>query len=274
MKLSKQQIKQHESAAKLLEKDHLTYDEKVQVYRDWIPAYSENIGVIASYFTPHDMAGDMCIEVNGLTVVDLCAGIGMLAFTYYHWVKCGGQHTPKITCIERNPAFVEVGKKLLPEANWICADVLDESVYKFLPEFDCAISNPPFGKIKSTTNSSWLSYKGNEFEYKVIEIGSRIAHSGVYIIPQMSCSFQYSGREYSGGIKYDKSPKYKKFNKETGIEIDMNCGIDLSIYKDDWVGTSIVCEIACVNDTLIKPIEVVPELTKDPTQPYPQLTLF
>jgi len=216
------------------------------------------------------MARDMCIEVNGLNVIDLCAGIGMLAFTYYHWVECGGTHKPNITCIERNSTFVEVGKKLLPEATWICADVLDKSNYEKFDMFDCAISNPPFGKIKSDTSTDWLSYKGPEFEYNVIEIGSRIAKSGVYIIPQISCPFQYSGKS---GIEYSQSSKYQKFNKETGIIIEPNCGIDLSSYKDDWVGTSIICEIACVNEQIEQEIiSVSPKLELN--QPRPQLTLF
>ena len=269
MKLSKPQIKQHESALRLLEKDHLTYDEKCQVYRDFIPAYSDNIGKIASYFTPSDMAGDMCIEVNGLNIIDLCAGIGMLSFTYYHWVECGGQNVPKITCIERNPTFVEVGKKLLPEATWICADVLDKSNYENFDMFDCAISNPPFGKIKSDATSDWLNYKGSEFEYKVIEIGSRIAKTGVYIIPQISCPFQYSGKP---SMQWSQSKKYKKFHSETGIEIEPNCGIDVSSYKDDWVGTSIICEIACVNESIQPTVDISP--IAELNQPRPQLTLF
>lgn len=114
MKLSKNQISKHESALRLLDKDYLTYDEKLQVYKDWIPAYSENIGVIASYFTPHNMARDMCLEISGNKIIDLCSGIGMLAFTYHHWQN----DKTDIVCIERNRSFVEVGKKLLPEAEW------------------------------------------------------------------------------------------------------------------------------------------------------------
>lgn len=245
MKLTRNQISNHESAVKLLEKDILTYEEKLQVYRDWLPAYNNNIGTIASYFTPIELAKDACIQFTGYNIVDLCAGIGMLAFTNYHW--CSGN--VKITCIERNPEFVKVGKKLLPEANWICADVLDESIYKDFELFDCTISNPPFGRIKSNINNDWLDYKGSEFEYKVIEIGSRISKNGVYIIPQLSSPFTYS---FINGFNAQSSSKYEKFELESGIELEANIGIDISIYKNDWVGTSIKCEIVCVTDQKIK----------------------
>lgn len=113
MKLSKNQISKHESALRLLDKDYLTYDEKLQVYKDWIPAYSENIGVIASYFTPHNMARDMCLEISGNKIIDLCSGIGMLAFTYHHWQN----DKTDIVCIERNRSFVEVGKNFFLKQN-------------------------------------------------------------------------------------------------------------------------------------------------------------
>lgn len=263
MKLSKQQIKQHESAVALLQKETLSFDEKLQVYRDWIPAYQENIGKIASYFTPYDMAKDFCIEITGSEIIDLCAGIGMLGFTYYHWQQ---EFKPNVVCVERNLSFIEVGKKLFPEATWICGDVLDTSIYENLSTFDTAISNPPFGKIDSS-HPHEMSYKGGEFEYKVIEIGSILARYGAFIIPQLSCPFQYSGKR---NIEFYKTKKYEKFEKETGLNLGMNCGIDLSIYKDDWVGTSIVCEIATVDYTCKESIDL-PQVTNTTNS---QLNLF
>ncbi|WP_293933112.1 methyltransferase [Sphingobacterium sp. UBA6645] len=269
MKLSKQQIKQHENAVKILQKDKLTFDEKLQVYRDWIPAYEENIGVIASYFTPYEMAKELCVEIVGSRIIDLCAGIGMLGFTYYHWQN---QFDTEIVCVERNHKFVEVGKKLFPEATWICGDVLDTTLYDGLPTFDTVISNPPFGKIKST-HTHEMDYKGSEFEYKVIEIGNILARYGAFIIPQLSCPFQYSGKR---SVEFGQSEKYKKFNKETGLDLEMNCGIDLSIYKDDWVGTSIVCEIACIEYPTIESTMPPPSISANSelNNPNPQLALF
>lgn len=278
MKLSKQQIKQHQSAVDILNKDKLTFDDKLFVYQNWIPAYEEQIGLIASYFTPYEMAKDFQLEIIGSSIIDLCAGIGMLSFLYYHY-NSHMQEPPKVTCIERSKTFVEVGKKIFPEATWICDDVFNEDIYKGISKFDCAISNPPFGKIKSSVDCSWLAYKGSEFEYKVIEVASHVANNGAFIIPQMSCPFQYSGKR---SIEYTGSDKYVKFKKETSIDLEPNCGIDLSIYKDDWVGTSIVCEIACAEfgisaePEMVKPVieEITVSKEAQLNKPHTQLTLF
>lgn len=55
----------------------------------------------------------------------LCAGIGVLS--YAAQLECSDRSRcyADITCVELNPHYVEVGKKVVPEATWICADVLD-----------------------------------------------------------------------------------------------------------------------------------------------------
>ncbi|MEM6617579.1 MAG: hypothetical protein AAF619_13740, partial [Pseudomonadota bacterium] len=57
---------------------------------------------------------------------------------YFPW--CGTRET-ELVCVEINPAFVEIGKKMIPEATWICADVFDVLDIE-LGHFDCAVSNP------------------------------------------------------------------------------------------------------------------------------------
>ena len=78
----------------------------------------------------------------------------------------------------------------MPEATWICADVLDPFLPDLLGQFDFAIANPPFGRIANNYRKSYMS---GEFEYMVIEAASRIAKEGAFIIPQMSAPFVYSG---------------------------------------------------------------------------------
>ncbi|MEZ2446087.1 methyltransferase [Chitinophaga sp. RCC_12] len=245
MKLTKQQIKAHEKCDALLQKDNLTYDEKLSIYENWYPAYGNQIGKIASFFTPISLANDFQLTVGGDSVVDLCAGIGILSFLHYHRMASWEGKECKVVCLERNADFVAVGQKLFPEATWITGDVLDRDIIMSLGKFDLAISNPPFGNIKSNTSCQWLKYKGSEFEYKVIEISGYLASSGSFIIPQGSCPFKYSG-----GQRYSRisTSKYDKFSKETGIEFDAAVGIDCDIYKGDWKGASPTVEIVDVSE--------------------------
>ncbi|MEU6719794.1 hypothetical protein ABZ897_50780 [Nonomuraea sp. NPDC046802] len=46
-------------------------------------------------------------------------------------------------CVEKNPHYVAVGQRLLPEATWICGDVFDV-LSMGLGRFDTALANPPF----------------------------------------------------------------------------------------------------------------------------------
>lgn len=218
MKLTKEQTRNHDKAEELLQQDELSFDEKYFVLENWLPAATTNITKVASFFTPRMMANDLCYEAGNGNVIDLCAGIGMLSFQLNRFLD----GKVRLTCLEINPDFVKVGKKILPEANWILGDVLDEGLIKSLGTFDNVISNPPFGKIKTGNQKEWLNYKGSEFEYKVIEIGSYLAkHKGTFILPQLSCPFRISGMRYNQ-VEGDsfKTEKYKRFVKETSLEFN------------------------------------------------------
>jgi predicted RNA methylase len=72
-----------------------------------------------------------------------------------------------MTCIEYNPHFVELGRKLLPKVNWIHGNAYDQQLLDKLVEnlpdkkFDLMISNPPFGVDMNKGNYSWLNYQGH-----------------------------------------------------------------------------------------------------------------
>lgn len=143
------------------------------------------------------------------------------------------------TCVELNPHYVEVGKKVVSEATWICADVLDPFLPDLLGQFDFAIANPPFGRIANNYRKSYIS---GEFEYMVIEAASRIAKEGAFIIPQMSAPFVYSGTEDHRWLQEGRA---RTFEKRTGILLEFNQGIDTAYYKNDWHCTAPICEIVC-----------------------------
>lgn len=237
-KLTKSQMKQHEEACRILEKDTLTWDDKWFVYENWNEAADHNVTANSAYFTPIGLARDFAIDVCGTKVIDLCAGIGALSFAYYH---CGyhNEVKPQITCIEINQAYVEIGKKLLPEATWICADVFDPDLD--LGHFDSAISNPPFGR-KKTTHLKTGNYTGSDFEYLIIDLASRIADFGTFIIPQNSAPFKYSGAQYYQRME---SQKHKRFFEQTKISMEAGCGVDTTYHQDDWKTAAPIVEITC-----------------------------
>ena len=105
------------------------------------------------------------------------------------------------------------------------------------------------GKIKSDTDDNWLLYKGSEFEYKVVTVGSHLSKRGAFILPQTSVPFQYSGNKSS--FSNLEPRKYQKFNVETGLRLEMNCGYDTAVHKDDWIGTSnMITEVALCDYTM------------------------
>lgn len=241
-KLTKQQSKNHDLAVRILEKEKLSYEDKIFIIANWREDHSNNTGVAGAFFTPSGLARDMSIEVPSgcQRIIDLCAGIGTLSFNVLESYKLSSENL-EIVCIELNPDYIEVGKKILPEATWIQGSALDKDLIESLGHFDCAISNPPFGSVPTGKSEYWLNYSGGNFEFKVIEIASTLASYGVFIIPQQSCGFEFSGKQ---GYKKFESRKYKAFTKQTGLSVEMNCGFDTSYYLDKWHGVKPVVEIA------------------------------
>ena len=106
-KLTKAEIKEHNIALRLLEKDVLTFEEKLIVYEKWNESAISLNSEAGAFFTPIDFANDFSLELyNNKSTIDLCAGIGMLSFVAYHYKDC-----KDITCVEFNPIYCEIGKK-------------------------------------------------------------------------------------------------------------------------------------------------------------------
>lgn len=240
-KLTKPQAKAHAQACDILTKSTLTDDDKDFVLKNWNEGANHVNGASGAFFTPYDMAFDFTIDAIGQggyggRVIDLCAGIGMLSYAIWH----RSHQRARITCVERNPDYLAVGQKILPEAEWILADVLDV-LDMDLGRFDVAVSNPPFGAIKRDKNSP--RYSGKDFEFHVVDIASHIAGSGAFIVPQMSAGFNYSGRPC---YERQNDGKAVKFQELTGLHFEAGCGIDTNFYINDWKGVSPMCEIVCV----------------------------
>ncbi len=253
-KLTKVEAKVHGEALTLLEKDELTDDDRIFIMENWQESANHVNSIAGAFFTPWRLARDAALDVYSAEgrVIDLCAGIGSLSLAAWwqgYYERRDSGKTLELVCVELNPEYVEIGRKMLPEATWICGSIFD---LPDLGHFDQAISNPPFGNIK--TGGDWRGkYTGSKFEFRTIEIASQIADCGMFIIPQQSAGFRYSGAQYyehsdDGKISADQ---YQRFSQQTGIRLDAGVGVDTSVHDDDWHGVSPRVEIAIADFTEI-----------------------
>ena len=242
-KLTKQQVKVHEEAVRLLSQDKISRIEKDYIFQNFHADAQHITSKIGAFFTPLGLARDFSLHIpykreRAVRIIDLCAGIGVLSYAVCANKDWGGCYTD-ITCVELNPEYVKIGKKLVPNATWICGDALDPNLLKCLGNFDIAISNPPFGNIKNTHSAI---YSSSLFEYMIIEAASRIAKEGAFIIPQTSAPFVFSG---TNNPRWLQDGRAWRFEKQTGITLEFNVGINTDYYKKQWHQMTPRCEIVC-----------------------------
>jgi hypothetical protein len=244
-KIAKNKLKLHNEALDLvrLERD-LTMTEKEFVLANYKPYAEHNVTATNAFFTPLELAMAATVEMpapydyeNNVKVIDLCAGIGMLSFAYYHYSGFRSGFID-LVCVELEAEYVEVGKKILPEATWIHGSILDIDTEK-LGQFDCFISNPPFMKLGD--------YKGT---YTTSKIGMSLAEYGVIIVPQSNCPFRYSGQ-----VQYteEDNKDYNKFKAAEDIIYSSSCIDTESIDDMKWDNVNITTEVVIVD----RPVKVL-----------------
>lgn len=227
-RLSKAQIAKHREAEELLKLDRLTDDQREFVLTHWQESARHVNSAAGAFFTPNTLAPSVvCYASGAKTIIDLCAGIGGLGL--WAWWRSGGK--AQVTCIEVNPDYVAVGRKIFPEATWICA-----SVEQAEGRFDCAISNPPFGK---TAKIKGPRYSGED-DLAVVDIASDLADWGVFVLPNMSLPFEYSGRPH---YRERPSSKYERFVAATSIALSCE-STDCAFAIGDWRGVAPRVEVA------------------------------
>ena len=177
-RISKKESTLHIRVMDLIHSDkQLTQNDKEFIFNNY---KGDGIGGTGAFFTPEMLAWDFILDA-GCTgqCIELCAGIGRLS--YYQYLRNRPTH---ITCVELNPEYVMIGKRVLPEAEWVTGDAL---TFTTSERYDVVYGNPPFGKIK-TSDIKTGRYTGSEFEYKVIEHGSTLAPYRVLILQSTGIS--------------------------------------------------------------------------------------
>ncbi|MFE9328353.1 methyltransferase [Nocardia sp. NPDC052278] len=247
-KLTRQAEQAHRQACQLvnLHRD-LSEDEKQFVLDNYQESTNPAQVLDGAFFTPSKLALHLEMEVSGPRIIDLCAGIGHLAFACRNtiWEEHGGKPQRQLVCVERNPDFVQVGRKIVPEAIWRCADVLTLRP-NFRP-FDCAISNPPYGRhIRRATDAP--GYDGSLFEYHVITAAARLARFGTFLVPQTSAPFDFSGVTFR---RDNPSLDYHYFTRTTGIVLD-GTSTDTTCFDELWHHRPPTTEIVTCDFTALR----------------------
>lgn len=235
-KLSKAEIARHCVAQDLLDNGKpLTEDEIDLIYADWHEGANNDQTNASAFFTPIDMAKDLRFDMpNYGTVVDLCAGTGRIAY-YGTGRFLYNEYKPqydRIICVEKNPDYVAVGKRLFPQAEWICGDALDPEVIEQLRGVDFAFANPPFGK-QTKSEFEAPRYKGADFELKILDVLAAIAPEGWAIVPSQTAPFD--SRHFYKGQSINTA-KADKWTAATGLGLHRHSSLDFDYYIDGWNG--------------------------------------
>ncbi len=214
--------------------------DRIFCYENIQPAALADVTAASAFFTPWEMMLDfnqMTQESRRrqLRILDLCAGIGGLSYSHYHFYE-KDLPKPSFVCVEKNPIFAAVGKRLFPEATWLVQDVfeLDESLGKF----DQFYSNPPFGPLPKEHR-----VKGDTkcFQYAVAEIGMKFAPHGLLFTVGTILNWRMHGQN---GRTVKPNPVYEDWSKKSGIELRENPGFDFSYI--DFTDTKVGVELAWV----------------------------
>lgn len=215
MKLTKAESKAHSSALALVQSGRLlTFEEREIVWRDFHPGHNHNITISGAFFTPVDAAWECAVlHGGGGRVIDFCAGIGVLGgMLWEHEIH--SPHRPKVTCVEMNPEYYEIGRRVFPEADWVLGDAFDSELLERIGVFDSAISNPPFGRFKG---------RKGKLHIEALRVLTRITRNGaIVILPENSLkTYQEAIEGTKARIDFTAtSLKDYKFSK-TGVKCEM-----------------------------------------------------
>jgi len=276
-KITRSQLKLHEQAEELLwgSDKTLDHDEVAFCLEHWDPRAlsGKHVAKNQAYFTPLPLALDTALYVGseGRQVVDIGAGIGRLAYG----VLCANRWSThvQVTAVELNAEYVQVGQRLLPEVNWVQADFYDQATWVALPQFDEAISNPPFGDVVTDCDVNWVGYRGPA-GLMAAEIGLKVTRLGItMILPQTYTPYRFSGRVSGQNITTNNHVRALAQFMARHPQMDwghLSLDADLPDYKAGWRGASPVVEIVALTDRDAERLARPRPTTPRPTIPIPR----
>jgi predicted RNA methylase len=243
MKITKEKEKLHDEALAILSLSRkLNFDEIEKVYAQYNPMATHRVSKGAIYFTPTGLCRDLAtmarIERKS-SVLDLCAGIGGLTWEMQILEAYDGNANAKRhVCVEIDPEFCDVGKKLIPDVEWIRGDVFDQDLMRSLGEFDLGISNPPFGHVPGLDNYRAWSQQKHPAHLATVDVLLRMCHTGIAILPENSVNPLHSPNR-------EQSRDYSRFVAEyPGVDL-VPIPVDVSRYE--WNGANpnvLLCDIS------------------------------
>jgi hypothetical protein len=204
MKLTKVQTKLHDEAIALLKHSRdLTESEVAFVLDNYHPGAETNLGKNGVFFTPEGMATDLSVfayptgDRGNLRYIDACAGIGRLIWAIKN-ADGLERKISEIVAVEQNPRFVEIGRKLFPDVNWIEGSIFNLDLVRQLGWFTIGVSNPPFGRLPDTLGErKWLANQ-QPAHLAVAEVLSHLCERGaVMIIPDNDHSEARNSKDYA-----------------------------------------------------------------------------
>ena len=238
-RLTKPQEKKHDEALSLLSLNRKLKDEETEfVFRHYSAMATHRVAKGAIYFTPYEIASELAVMARlqgGGRVIDYAAGIGVL--THHMLISEYWDAKPKHhVCVEIDPEFVEVGKKLLPRVEWVCGNIFDRELVQSLGTFTIGIANPPFGVVPSLASGKvWLKAKVPA-HLATVELMVRMCQYGGFVImPRVDQEYQPQTGRLSDALQrlltafpglhvgmcmdldWDQYPKWQGANPDTVI---------------------------------------------------------
>ena len=236
-KLTRAELAAHRQAVAMLEEPGaLDLDRIAAIFERYHEGAESDQTGASAYFTPCGLASDLQLDTpSGGSLVDLCAGIGRLAYFASGRWRYEPDSFARIVCVEINPRYCEVGRRLFPEAEWICGDALDPAIIRQIGNVDFAISNPPFGRATKSEHKA-PRYKGADFDLAVMDVAAAIAPECWAIVPADRAPWDAQGRTR-------ESRAAEQFQKATGLGLHRFSSVDCSYYRNEWRGVAPAVEI-------------------------------